>query len=437
MRGGDVRPGRAGGAPGRGEALARGGGNHRPAGGLEDEEPSLVVADPAGALQGDLGDHLGVGAVEDPLIHRHHLLEQRRVAPDLLQKLTPTQGRRRPESHGLGPHDLLLREGGRGEPARHQESDHVALEQQGQGRPRSEGRRPWQGTGALDLGFGDDRRASALSNLLEPRVGHRGPGLVLLGTAGGEDAKRFPGLPGGHRGVVELHDASQLGEDFLQGLLEPGRAMDGLEGSPQLLRVEASLALRLHGEGGAEEASLAGEGFAQGIGHLTANALVMTAQTAVHVAKQAVDVHAECSRRECTIGTAYNRSEETATARESILFVCTANRDRSPTAEELYSRDGRYKVRSAGVARFADVPLTRDMLLWADRVFVLNESEDRHRTQIRMRFPDVDRPIIDLDVEDRWRRGHPELVELLLRRLRPHLGSPMSAQNEAQCREEG
>ena len=142
-------------------------------------------------------------------------------------------------------------------------------------------------------------------------------------------------------------------------------------------------------------------------------------------------------RRECTIGTAYNRSEETATARERILFVCTANRDRSPTAEELYSKDGRYKVRSAGVARFADVPLTRDMLLWADRVFVLNESEDRHRTQIRMRFPDVDRPIIDLDVEDRWRRGHPELVELLLRRLRPHLGPPMSAQNEAQCREEG
>jgi predicted protein tyrosine phosphatase len=142
-------------------------------------------------------------------------------------------------------------------------------------------------------------------------------------------------------------------------------------------------------------------------------------------------------RRECTIGTAYNRSEERTTTRERILFVCTANRDRSPTAEELYSRDGRYEVRSAGVARFADVPLTRAMLLWADRVFVLNESEDRHRTEIRMRFPDVDRPIIDLDVEDRWRRGHPELVALLKRRLRPHLGAPISARNGAQCREEG
>jgi predicted protein tyrosine phosphatase len=142
-------------------------------------------------------------------------------------------------------------------------------------------------------------------------------------------------------------------------------------------------------------------------------------------------------RRECTIGAAYNRSEETATTRERILFVCTANIDRSRTAEDLYSRDARFEVRSAGVAPFATVPLTRDLLLWADRVFVLNESEDQHRTIIRIRFPDVDRPIIDLDVEDRWRRGHPELVHLLRRRLRPHIGAPMSARDEAQCQGEG
>jgi predicted protein tyrosine phosphatase len=109
---------------------------------------------------------------------------------------------------------------------------------------------------------------------------------------------------------------------------------------------------------------------------------------------------------------------------ERILFVCTANVDRSRTAEDLYRTDDRYEVRSAGVAPFATVPLTRDLLLWADRVFVMNEEEDQHRTIIRIRFPDVDRPLVDLDVEDRWRRGDPELVTLLLRRLRPHLGAP-------------
>jgi hypothetical protein len=57
-------------------------------------------------------------------------------------------------------------------------------------------------------------------------------------------------------------------------------------------------------------------------------------------------------------------------------------------------------------------------------VFVMSEEEDQHRTLIKIRFPDVDRPVVDLEVEDRWRRGDPELVSLLLRRLRPHLGAP-------------
>ena len=116
---------------------------------------------------------------------------------------------------------------------------------------------------------------------------------------------------------------------------------------------------------------------------------------------------------------------------ERILFVCTANVDRSRTAEDLYRGDERYEIRSAGVAPFATVPLTRDLLLWADRVFVMNEREDQHRTLIRIRFPDVDRPLVDLDIEDRWPRGDPELVSLVLRRLRPHLGAPRGGQRGA------
>jgi predicted protein tyrosine phosphatase len=111
-------------------------------------------------------------------------------------------------------------------------------------------------------------------------------------------------------------------------------------------------------------------------------------------------------------------------APERILFVCTANLDRSPTAEQLYARDPRYDVRSAGTALFAAQSLSRELLLWADRVFVMNERHDQHRTLLRVLFPDVQRPVVDLDVEDRWRRGHPELVHLLLSRLAPHLGQP-------------
>ena len=107
--------------------------------------------------------------------------------------------------------------------------------------------------------------------------------------------------------------------------------------------------------------------------------------------------------------------------------MCTANVDRSRTAEDLYAGDPRYEVRSAGTAPFATVPLSRELLLWADRVFVMNEREDAHVTMIKLRFPRVDRPVVDLDVEDRWRRGHPELVSELRRKLLPHLGAPRKA----------
>ena len=113
-------------------------------------------------------------------------------------------------------------------------------------------------------------------------------------------------------------------------------------------------------------------------------------------------------------------------AREHILFVCTANVDRSRTAEDLYRADPRYEVLSAGTSAYAKTPITREILLWADRVFVMSEREDRHRTLLRLRFPEVERPVVDLDVEDRWRRGDPELVRRLLTSLVPHLGPPQA-----------
>jgi predicted protein tyrosine phosphatase len=110
--------------------------------------------------------------------------------------------------------------------------------------------------------------------------------------------------------------------------------------------------------------------------------------------------------------------------RERILFVCTGNIDRSRTAEDLYADDPRYEVRSAGTAPFATVPLTRELLSWADRVFVMCEREDGHQSLIRLRFPDVKRAIVDLDIADQWSRGDPELVRRILKRTSPHLGAP-------------
>ena len=123
--------------------------------------------------------------------------------------------------------------------------------------------------------------------------------------------------------------------------------------------------------------------------------------------------------------------KEAATHREHILFICTANVDRSKTAEDLYRDDERYAVRSRGVAPFAIREVTRDDLDWAERVFVMDEKADQHKTLIQVRFGKVNQPIVDLEIEDLWRRGDPELSRLLLRRLKKHLGEPRSGARAA------
>lgn len=155
------------------------------------------------------------------------------------------------------------------------------------------------------------------------------------------------------------------------------------------------------------------------------------------VAQQAIDIHlgiVSFRRRECNTGTAYNPTAgEVSSDRKRILFVCTANQRRSKTAEDLYGHDDRYEVKSAGVADFASVPLTLGLLQWADLVFVMEEGD--HRQKIKAAFPDARTTIEVLDIEDKWPRGDPELIELLTRRLKRRLGLPQQRAESGIMRE--
>lgn len=70
--------------------------------------------------------------------------------------------------------------------------------------------------------------------------------------------------------------------------------------------------------------------------------------------------------------------------RKKILFVCSANQQRSPTAEALYKEDPRFEVKSAGTSELAKNSVDAEMLKWADIVVVM---EHRHARIIRDRFP--------------------------------------------------
>ncbi len=104
-----------------------------------------------------------------------------------------------------------------------------------------------------------------------------------------------------------------------------------------------------------------------------------------------------------------------------LLFVCTGNRDRSPTAEDLFHDSEHYEAKSAGTSAFAVQKVTQELIDWADKIFVMCELEDRHLTYLESRFNTKCKPIIDLDIPDRYERGSQELINLLASRLSKHL----------------
>jgi len=103
-----------------------------------------------------------------------------------------------------------------------------------------------------------------------------------------------------------------------------------------------------------------------------------------------------------------------------ILFVCNQNRLRSPTAQQIFAADPTLEVRSAGVDPDASVPLSPELLEWADVVFVM---ERRQRNVIHKRFRDIYQRtrIICLYIRDDYEFMEPALVQLLRERVAPHL----------------
>lgn len=96
----------------------------------------------------------------------------------------------------------------------------------------------------------------------------------------------------------------------------------------------------------------------------------------------------------------------------NILFVCSANKLRSPTAEAVFDGQHGIVARSAGTNSDASRPVEPDLIEWADMIFVM---EQYHATRIRRRFRAhlKDKRMICLDIPDDYDYMDPELVQLL------------------------
>ena len=97
---------------------------------------------------------------------------------------------------------------------------------------------------------------------------------------------------------------------------------------------------------------------------------------------------------------------------QRALFICSRNRLRSPTAEQVFSTWPNVETDSAGLGSDADVPLSSEQIAWATIIFVM---EKRHRSLLSKRFRQHlnGKRVVCLDIPDDYDYMQPELVQLL------------------------
>jgi len=102
----------------------------------------------------------------------------------------------------------------------------------------------------------------------------------------------------------------------------------------------------------------------------------------------------------------------------NVLFVCTGNIDRSPTAEALLKNKEGFDVRSAGTWIGAPTRISEELVDWADTILVM---EEEHKEAVLSIKPEAEEKITVLEVPNMYLRGDPELIRTLKAKLSSHL----------------
>lgn len=103
-----------------------------------------------------------------------------------------------------------------------------------------------------------------------------------------------------------------------------------------------------------------------------------------------------------------------------LLFVCSRNRWRSPTAEKIFDGVNGCSARAAGTENGARIKLTAGHVGWADVIFVM---EKKHASRLREKFSkELDgKPVVCLNITDDYQFMQPELIAVLQSTVPPHL----------------
>jgi len=94
----------------------------------------------------------------------------------------------------------------------------------------------------------------------------------------------------------------------------------------------------------------------------------------------------------------------------NVLFVCSRNQWRSPTAEKVWSNHPQINVRSAGTSPKARKTISQKDVQWADIIMVM---EEKHKNRVVAEFTRMvsHKPIHVLDIPDEYAYMDKELIE--------------------------
>lgn len=94
-----------------------------------------------------------------------------------------------------------------------------------------------------------------------------------------------------------------------------------------------------------------------------------------------------------------------------VLFLCSKNKLRSPTAEAVFSDVEEWDVYSAGISSDAEIHVSLEDVVWADYIFVMEKS---HKKKLSNQFGSVinEQLVISLDIPDNYQYMDKELIKI-------------------------
>ena len=106
--------------------------------------------------------------------------------------------------------------------------------------------------------------------------------------------------------------------------------------------------------------------------------------------------------------------------KKRILFLCSQNKLRSPTAEAVFADHPKLEVDSAGLNNDAEVPLSEEQVEWADLILVM---EKEHRNRLNRKFGKAlgGKRVVVLNIPDDYEYMDPTLIQLLKQKCAPYV----------------